>query len=95
MLEITFVTVEDIRRLLDSLTPQEREAILAQQIAELLANSKAKVMELGDSNLTIVTGLFVPLNTDVAVNIQNASKFDPEIVLKALTDFRKSERDKK
>lgn len=85
----------DIHRLLNGLTLQEKEALLAKQMRELPAESRSRVLGLADSSLTMITGLFVSLNSDVAVNIQNASRFDPETVFQALADFWKSEREKK
>jgi hypothetical protein len=96
MLEETkYVTLEDVRRMLDSLSQEEREATLAEQMKNLSAESKARVLGLSESGLTIVTGTVVSLNSDIAINIQNASGFKPEALLKALVDFRKAERESK
>jgi hypothetical protein len=96
MLEETkYVTLEDVRRMLDSLSQEEREAILAEQMKNLSAESKARVLGLSESGLTIVTGTVVSLNSDITINIQNASGFKPEALLKALVDFRKAERESK
>lgn len=91
-----FVTPDEIRRLLNGLTPQQKEVILAEQIADLPAESKARILGFSDSSLTLVTGSFVPLNSEVAVNIKNTSAgFEPETVFQALADFfRKSEMEK-
>jgi hypothetical protein len=95
MLEFQFVTKDDVRRLLDELSVEEKESLIAEQLRELSADSKSKVLGLAESGLTVVTGSFVSLNSDVTINIQNTSGFDPEAVFKALADFRRSEREAK
>ncbi|WP_238360527.1 hypothetical protein [Iningainema tapete] len=90
-----FISSNDVHRLLNSLTLQEKEAFLAEQIADLPAESKARLLGLADSNLTVLKGTFVSLNPNVAVNIQDGSDFDPETVLLAVADFMESEREKK
>ncbi|MHC5762962.1 hypothetical protein [Nostoc sp.] len=91
MAEISFVSLDDVRRLLSGLPLQEQEALLAEQLRSLPAESRAKVLGLSESGLAVVTGSLVSLNSDVAI-VQNTSEFDPEILFKALADFRKSER---
>lgn len=89
MQEFKFVSLEDVRRMLEELPQDQKEALLAEQINKLSAQAKAKIMGLADSGLTIVTGSFVNLNSDVAVNIQNASGFDAEQLFKAVIEYRK------
>lgn len=91
---IKYVTLNDVGRMLDGLSTEEKEALLAEQMKKLSAESKAKVLGLSESGLTIVTGSFVSLNSDIAVNIQTTSGFEPEALLKALVEFRKAEREK-
>jgi hypothetical protein len=96
MLEgIKFVSFNDVKKMLDSLTQEEKEALLAEQMKKLSAESRARVLGLSESGLTVVTGSFVSLNSDVAINIQNASGFDAETVFKALVEFRRSEKESK
>jgi len=96
MLEgIKYVTLDDIRRMLEGLSQEEKEAMLAEQMKKLSSDAKARVIGLSESGLTIVTGSFVSLNSDVVINIQNASEFEPEALLKALVEFRKAERESK
>ncbi|MHC5822936.1 MAG: hypothetical protein ACYT04_45665 [Nostoc sp.] len=96
MLEgIKYVTLEDIRRMLEGLSQEEKEAMLAEQMKKLSSDAKARVIGLSESGLTIVTGSFVSLNSDIVVNIQNASGFEPEALFKALVEFRKLERESK
>lgn len=96
MLEgIKYVTLEDIRRMLEGLSQEEKEAMLAEQMKKLSSDAKARVIGLSESGLTIVTGSFISLNSDIVVNIQNASGFEPEALFKALVEFRKVERESK
>ncbi len=53
--------------------------------------NKKRVLGLNESGLTVITGSFVSLNSEVAINFQNTSGFDPEALMKALVDFRKKE----
>lgn len=96
MLEgIKYVSLNDVREMLDGLSKEEKEALLSEQMKKLSPESKARVLGLSESGLTVVTGSFVSLNSDIAVNIQTASGFEPEALLKALVEFRKSERESK
>ncbi len=89
---LDLVSVDDVRQLLNGLPLSEKETLLAEQLRKLSPESRAKILGLSESGLTVVTGSFVSLNSDVAINISNASGFDPETIFKALADFRKSER---
>lgn len=91
-MDITFVTLDDIKRMLDELSSEEREKLLADQLSKLSPESKSKILGLADSSLTVVTGSFVSLSSEVAINIQNTSGFDPETVFKALAEYRKAEK---
>ncbi|WP_375515576.1 hypothetical protein [uncultured Nostoc sp.] len=96
MLErIKFVGLDEVERLLDGLSQEIKEALLAEQIKKLSAESRGRVLGLSESGLTVVTGSFVSLNSDVSINIQNASGFDAETVFKALVEFRRSEKESK
>ncbi len=92
---ITFVTLDDLRKLVDKLSLEDREKLIAEKLRDLPAESKSKVFGLAESGLTIVTGSFVSLNSDIAINIQNSGGFDPEKVLLALAEFRKAEKQQK
>jgi hypothetical protein len=85
--------IDNVRQLLSGLSVEEKEAILAEQLLALPVESKAKVIGLAESGLTLVTGSLICLNSDVAI-ILNTSEFDPETVFQALADFCRSERDK-
>lgn len=84
--------IDNVRQLLSGLSVEEREAILALELRALPVESKAKVIGLAESGLTLVTGSLVSLNSDVAI-ILNTSEFDPETVFQALADFCRRERD--
>ena len=84
--------IDNVRQLLSGLSVEEREAILALELLALPVESRAKVIGLSESGLTLVTGSLVSLNSDVAI-ILNTSGFDPETVFQALADFCRRERD--
>jgi len=84
--------IDNVRQLLSGLSVEEKEAILAEQLRSLPVESRAKVIGLSESGLTLVTGSLVSLNSDVAI-ILNTSEFDPETVFQALADFCRRERD--
>lgn len=53
MLEgIKFVSLDDIRRILDSLSQEEKETLLSEQMKKLSTESKARVIGLSESGLT-------------------------------------------
>lgn len=87
---VSFVGIEELDRLIDGLSDSDREELAARIFKKLSPEAKAKVMGLSDAGLTVITGSFVSLNSDIAVNIQNSnSAFDPEQLVKALIEFRK------
>lgn len=93
MLEgLNFVTAQDVRRMLEELSQEDREALLADQMKKLAPEAKLRVLGLAESGLTVVTGSFVSLNSEVAINIQNTSGFDPEKILEALVDYRRAQK---
>lgn len=91
MTEIFCVSLDDVRRVLSVLPVPEKEVLLAEQLQALPAESRAKVLGLSGSGLTVVAGSLICLNSGVAI-IQNTSEFDPETVFQALADFMKSEK---
>lgn len=96
MQEFKYVTPNDVKRMLDGLTQEEKEALLAEQMEKLSAESKARVLGLSESGLTVITGSFVSLNSDVAVNIQNSNGgFDAETLIKALVEYHREKRQNK
>lgn len=85
-----FNAVEEIERLINDIPLDQRERLLANIIKSLPIESRSRVLGFGDG-LTIITGSFVSLNSEIAVNVQNNSdSFDPEALIKALMDYRRS-----
>lgn len=91
---IKFVTTEDIKEMLNGLSPEDREAILAEQLKKLPPEARLRVLGLSDSGLTVITGSFVSLNSDIAINVQNSSNLDPVQLMNALAEYRKAQREK-
>lgn len=91
---VQFVTTQDIQRLILDLPTEERDKMLAEVFRNLPPDSRSRILGLADAGLTVVTGSFVSLNSDVAVNIQNSnSSFDPQALIKALLDYRHSKKE--
>lgn len=83
--------VQEIEKLINEIPLDEREKLLANVLRALPIESRSRVMGFSDSHLTIITGSFVSLNSEIAVNVQNNSdSFDPEALIKALIDYRRS-----
>ncbi|MDB9372372.1 hypothetical protein [Nodularia sphaerocarpa] len=88
--DINYISAMDIIKMLEGLTEEQLEVVLAEKFRFLSPDAKQRILGLSNSGLSIVTGSCVPLNTQVSINIQNASGFDAEAVFKALVDYRKS-----
>lgn len=90
-MEINFIGVEELDRVIDGLSPQDKEELAAKLFKKLSAEARSRVIGLTDTGLTVVTGSFVSLNSEIAVNIQNSNGgFDAEAIVKALLEYRKS-----
>jgi hypothetical protein len=85
-----FCAVEEIERLINEIPLDQREKLLANIIKSLPIESRSRVLGFSDGGLTIITGSVVSLNSEVTVNIQNSNDFDPEALIKALIDYRRS-----
>ncbi len=84
-----FSAVEEIERLINEIPLDQRERLLANIIKSFPIDSRSRVLGFADGGLTVVTGSFVSLNSEVAVNIQNSNGgFDAEALIKALLDYR-------
>ena len=93
-MNINFVGIKEIARLIEGLTQEEQERLAAQIFQGLSPEARSRVLGLAETSLTVVTGSFVSLNSDVAVNIQNSNGgFDAEALVKALIDYRKKKPD--
>lgn len=88
-MEVKFLDVEELERLIDGLTAEEREELAGRIFKKLSPDARSRVIGLSESGLTIVTGSFVSLNNEIAVNVQNSS-FDPEALIKGLIDYRRN-----
>lgn len=91
-MEIKFVGVEELERLIDGLSAEDKEEIASRIFKSLSAESRSRVLGLTDTGLTVVTGSFVSLNSDIAINIQNSnsSTLDVEAIFKALLDSKRN-----
>ena len=81
--------MEEIERLINDIPLDQREKLLTNIIKSLPIESRSRVMGFGEG-LTIITGSFVSLNSEIAVNIQSRDSFNPEALIKALMDYRRS-----
>lgn len=91
--DVRFNSVEEILRLIAEIPLPDREKLLSSAIKSLPVDSRSRVIGLSDSGLTVVTGSFVSLNSEVAVNIQNSnSSFDPQVIIAALLDWKRSQQ---
>jgi hypothetical protein len=89
---VRFNSVEEILKLIAEIPLDQREKLLSNAIKSLPVESRSRVIGLSDSGLTVVTGSFVSLNSEVAVNIQNSnSSFDPQVIISALLDWKRSQ----
>lgn len=93
-MEIKFLGVEELSRMIDGLSAEEKEELAGQLFNKLSAESKARVIGLNDCGLTVITGSFVSLNSDIAINVQNSnsSNLDAEAIVKALIEWKKSKK---
>ena len=89
--KIQFISANEIKRMLDELSQEELEQILKEKFNSLSEDAKKRILDR-ESGMNIVTGSFVALNSQVAVNIQNSPDFDPEALFKALAEYHKSKK---
>lgn len=88
--DVRFNSVEQILKLIEEIPLKDREQLLSNAIKSLPVDSRSRVLGMSDSGLTVVTGSFVSLNSEVAVNIQNSnSSFDPQAVINALIEWKR------
>jgi hypothetical protein len=92
VISVRFSAVEEIERLISDIPLDQREKLLANIIKSLPIESRSRVLGFVDGGgLAIITGSFVSLNSEIAVNIQNSNGgFDAEALVKALLDYRRS-----
>jgi hypothetical protein len=88
--DVRFNSVEQILKLIEEIPLKDREQLLSNAIKSLPVDSRSRVLGMSDSGLTVVTGSFVSLNSEVAINIQNSnSTFDPQAVINALIEWKR------
>lgn len=88
-MEIKFLGLQELDRLIDGLDAADKEELAKRLLAKLDPEARSRAIGLG--GLTVVTGSFVSLNSEVAVNVQNSS-FDPEAIVRALLEYRSSKK---
>lgn len=86
--------VDELDRVIDGLSPEDKEELAARLLKKLSPEARSKVLGLSDSGLTVVTGSFVSLNSEIAINIQNSnsSSLDVEALFKALLENRENKK---
>jgi phosphoserine phosphatase len=87
-IDVKFMSAKDVERMLDELSPEDLEELIKEKFRRLDPEAKKRVLGLTESGLTVITGSFVSLNSDIAVNFQNTSGFDPEALMKALVEYQ-------
>lgn len=93
-MKVNFLGVEELSRMIDGLTEEEKEQLAGQLFKKLSVEAKGRVMGLTDTGLTVVTGSFVSLNAEIAINIQNSgtngiNADQVESIFKALIELKK------
>lgn len=92
MENIKFVGIEELDRLISGLSSEDKEELASRLFKSLSTEARSRVLGLSNSGLTVVTGSFVNLNSEIAVNIQNSnsSNLDVEALFKALLENKKN-----
>jgi uncharacterized protein YjgD (DUF1641 family) len=92
-MDISFVSVEELDRLIDGFSAEEKEELASRIFKKLSTEARSRVIGLADSGLTVVTGSFVSLNSEIAVNIQNSNGgLNAEALIKALIEYRQERK---
>lgn len=93
-MEVSFLGVKELERLIDGLSPEDKEELAARLLQKLSPEARSRVLGFEDSGFSVVSGSFVSLNAEVAINIQNNSNsnFDAEAVVKALLEYKDSKK---
>jgi hypothetical protein len=93
-MEVSFLGVEELDRLIDGLSPENKEELAARLLKKLSPEARSRVLGFEDSGFSVVSGSFVSLNAEVAINIQNNSNsnFDAEAVVRALLEYKDSKK---
>jgi len=93
-MEVSFLGVKELERLIDGLSPEDKEELAARLLKKLSPEARSRVLGFEDSGFSVVSGSFVSLNAEVAINIQNNSNsnFDAEAVVRALLEYKDSKK---
>lgn len=93
-MEVSFLGVEELDRMIDGLSPKDKEELTARLLKKLSPEARSRVLGFEDSGFSVVSGSFVSLNAEVAINIQNNSNsnFDAETIVKALLEYKNSRK---
>ena len=69
----------------------------ARLLKKLSPEARSRVLGFEDSGFSVVSGSFVSLNAEVAINIQNNSNsnFDAEAVVRALLEYKDQKQQEK
>ena len=91
-MEVSFLGVEELDRLIDGLSPEDKEELAARLLKKMSPEARSRLLGFEDSGFTVVSGSFVSLNAEVAINIQNNSNsnFDAEAVVKAMLEYKQT-----
>lgn len=91
MENVKFLGLAELDRLIDGLEAADKEELAKRLLAKLDPEARSRAIGLG--GLTVVTGSFVSLNSEISVNIQNSnSSLDPEALIKALIEYRHNKK---
>lgn len=93
-MEVSFLGVEELDRMIDGLSPEDKEELTARLLKKLSPEARSRLLGFEDSGFSVVSGSFVSLNAEVAINIQNNSNsnFDAEAVVKALLEYKNNKK---
>lgn len=96
-MEVSFLGVEELDRLIDSLSPENKEELATRLLKKLSPEARSRLLGFEDSGFSVVSGSFVSLNAEVAINIQNNSNsnFDAEAVVRALLEYKDRKQQEK
>jgi hypothetical protein len=91
-MEVSFLGVEELDRLIDGLSPEDKEELAARLLKKMSPEARSRLLGFEDSGFSVVSGSFVSLNAEVAINIQNNSNsnFDAEAVVKAMLEYKQT-----
>lgn len=68
-----YLGVEELDRIIDGLSPEDKEELASRIFKSLSPESRSRVMGLSGTGITFVSGSFVSIgsNSEIAINVQN------------------------